>query len=122
MEKTLGGEMVANILINTVIPYVHAHACQSDRPDLRARALSWMKEIGPERNAAVQVFIEGGGKARSAADTQALLHLEREYCSRRRCLECEIGRRLMTGQRPMAHGISPETTQVLTSASGPPAM
>lgn len=122
MEKTLGGEMVANILINTVIPYVHAHACQSDRPDLRTRALSWLKEIGPERNAAVQVFIEGGGKARSAADTQALLHLEREYCSRRRCLECEIGRRLMTGQRPMAHGISPETTQVLTSASGPPAM
>lgn len=121
MEKTLGRGMVANIIINTVVPFLYAHALQSGRPDLRARALTWLHETGPERNAAIQVFIEGGSKAAAAADTQALLHLEREYCSRKRCLECEIGRRLMTESRPSGHRVTPETTQALISASAPPA-
>lgn len=113
MEKTLGREMVSNILINTVVPFLYAHACQTGRPEGRARALRWLQETVPERNAALQVFIEGGCKASSAADTQALLHLEREYCARKRCLECEIGRRLMTGNRPMTDGISPEKGQAV---------
>ena len=121
MEKTLGRGMVANIIINSVVPYLYAHALQTGRPDLRARAHRWLQDTGPERNAAIQVFLDGGSKASSAADTQALLHLEREYCSRKRCLECEIGKRLMTGRHTHGECINPETAQVLISVSGPPA-
>lgn len=121
MEKTLGQGMVDNILINTLVPFLYAHAHQSGRTDLRKRALTWLQETRPERNAAIQVFMDGGGKAASAADTQALLHLEREYCSRKRCMECEIGRCLMTGSRLSGNCVSPETTQDLISASTPPA-
>ena len=37
--------------------------------------------------------------AESAAESQALLTLRRDYCEPRRCLECAIGHCLLKGER-----------------------
>jgi hypothetical protein len=122
MEKTLGQEMVANILVNTVVPFLYAYGRQALDIRQRYRALQWLRESCPERNAPIRVFLEAGCRVASAADTQALLHLEREYCSRRRCLECDIGQRLMKGDFSPVPEVSPEKVPDAISVSEPPSI
>lgn len=96
MKKSTGGQAVDIILINAVIPMIFFHGRFHGNDRECERALEFFEQLEPESNAVLKEWISAGIVPESAFYTQALLHLTREYCKKRRCLECSIGCRLIS--------------------------
>lgn len=59
-------------------------------------AINWLQQIKAENNALVRKFRELSMPLESVSDSQGVLHLHSEYCHKKRCLECDIGRRILS--------------------------
>lgn len=95
-EKTLGTQMINNILINTIVPMLFAYGQYHKEQIYKDKALQWMEEIAAEKNEITKGFISLSIENNSALDSQALIQLKNNYCNHKRCLECSVGNKLMT--------------------------
>ncbi len=95
-EKTLGNTMIQNLLINTVIPALFTYGKYMKDDRHLEKAMRWLNETEPENNNIIRIFQTEGISVENAGDTQALLELKKNYCDKRRCLECEIGIKLLS--------------------------
>lgn len=94
-RKNLGAAMVDNIIINTVCPVLFAYGHFHKEPKYKDKALRWMEELMPETNSITKGFLRAGLQNKNAHDTQALIELKNEYCSKKKCLDCAIGNALL---------------------------
>jgi hypothetical protein len=94
-EKTLGGDMINNILINTVIPSIYAYGYLNSNESFKNKALGWMEQVSPEKNTITKGFAAHGIKSGSALDSQALIQLKNVYCNYKCCLRCAVGNHVM---------------------------
>jgi len=62
---------------------------------LQEKALSWLVEIKPESNTITREFKLMGITAENASQSQALIQLKNNYCSKKRCLNCRFGHVLL---------------------------
>jgi len=85
-----------HLMINTVVPLLAAYGTYTNRPEYLKIALDLLAKIPVEQNHIITYWKDLGFKVSSARDSQALLELYHQYCSVKRCLECEIGKSLMT--------------------------
>lgn len=83
------------LLINFAAPLIYAHAASLGDADIAERASRIWDTAPPEKNSIISQWRNAGITAKSAADSQALLQLRREYCDRDRCLECRFGHALL---------------------------
>jgi hypothetical protein len=91
-RKNLIGGMALNlILINTVIPFLHAYGVHRADERLCLRAMQFLEELKAEDNTIIRQWEHAGIAVHSAADTQALLQLRKAYCDRKECLRCRFG-------------------------------
>ena len=60
------------------------------------RAFSLLEELAAEKNSIVTTWKECGLEAKTAADSQALIQLKKEYCDRKECLRCRFGYEYMS--------------------------
>lgn len=93
--KKTGAFMTGNIIINTIAPMLFAWGVQHDDNRYQLKALQWLEETAPESNQVIRGFSQIGITALNAFDTQALIELKNEYCSKKRCLECGVGNALL---------------------------
>jgi hypothetical protein len=98
LKKALGEDASRSLLINTVIPLVFLYGHKRGDDRLKARAIEFLSQLPPEKNAVIRRWEQAGVKAGSALDTQALLHVRSAYCQKKRCLRCVVGSRIVTGQ------------------------
>jgi hypothetical protein len=96
----LGAATKQSILINAHIPLLYAYGTLRQEPQQRDKALRWLQETPPENNSVIRHWRKLGMPARSAADTQALLELRKNYCLEKKCLDCGIGQVLLTASVP----------------------
>jgi transposase len=61
----------------------------------KEKALDWAASLPPEKNTVTEGFKKIGIGNVAASESQALLQLQYEYCSKRRCLECAVGNILL---------------------------
>ncbi|MBS1737131.1 MAG: DUF2851 family protein [Bacteroidetes bacterium] len=94
-EKTLGKEMINNILINTVIPLVFTYGLHHQDEVLKERAIEWLEQLPAEKNNITKGYVTLGFANNTALDSQSLLQLKNSYCSEKRCLECSIGNAIL---------------------------
>lgn len=94
-KKKLGAQMIDNILINTVIPVLFAYGHHQNENSYKDRALKWLELIKAEKNSITRGFLVLDLQNKTAFDSQAFLQLKNEYCSKKRCLECAVGNRLL---------------------------
>ena len=87
----LGRSSIDILLINTAIPYKYAYALFHNNTEKAEIAANLMEKIAPENNTIVRQWRMLGQEVRSAADTQALLHLYQNYCQPHECINCEVG-------------------------------
>jgi hypothetical protein len=85
----LGIEMRRGMLINAFIPLLFADG-------QKEKALRWLEELKAEKNQLLRGWTRLGVVPANAAESQGLLELKKEYCTARRCLECAIGRAVLT--------------------------
>lgn len=76
--------------INTVAPLLYAYGQHTSDDDLRQRAMALLEQLPAEQNFILRQWSECGLKVSTAADSQALIQLKREYCDRKDCLRCRF--------------------------------
>jgi len=94
-KKTLGEQMIDNILINTVIPVLFAYGHYHSENSYKDKALQWLEDIKAEKNSITTGFTSLQVENKNAFDSQALIQLKNEYCYKKRCLDCSIGNKLI---------------------------
>jgi hypothetical protein len=89
--KHLGRQSAMTLVINVVAPVMFVYGKHQGKTALKERAINLLQELPEEKNAIISGWKECGLIATDAAQTQALLHLKKNYCDKRRCLHCAIG-------------------------------
>ncbi|MEI7489946.1 MAG: DUF2851 family protein [Bacteroidota bacterium] len=94
-EKKIGPEMARLLLINVLAPFLFAYGSARDISPMRMRAVELLESLESENNHETRMWDSLGIRAGNALESQALIHLKRNYCDRKRCLECRIGLKLL---------------------------
>ncbi|MEM1119481.1 MAG: DUF2851 family protein, partial [Bacteroidota bacterium] len=94
-KKTLGKSTIHLLIINTIVPFLFLYGSQKSIEAYRDKALNLLEELKPEKNNIIEQWKMLGMQPESAYQTQALLQLKNEYCSKKRCLECSIGNSIL---------------------------
>ena len=91
MPAQIGQSSVDILLINTLLPYRYAYAKEKTDTNKMLRTLALMEQLPAENNSITRQWKMIGQQMKSAADTQALIHLYQHYCQHDRCIHCEVG-------------------------------
>lgn len=59
------------------------------------KALELLENIPREENSIIKNWKEVGLSVNSAKDSQGLLELKNEFCTKKKCLSCKIGHQVM---------------------------
>ncbi|MFA8449452.1 MAG: DUF2851 family protein [Bacteroidales bacterium] len=90
-KKRLGRGSQLSIVINGIIPLMFLYGKRKAKPEVVDKALSFLDSLPVEKNAIVQKFQKIKMPLFSAMHSQAVLHLYKNYCLQKRCLDCGIG-------------------------------
>ena len=93
--KNVGVKMINNLIINTVIPILFAYGHYTKEHNFKDKALRWLTQLTAEKNSRINGFLALQITIKNAFDSQSLLQLKNEYCSKKRCLECAVGNKLL---------------------------
>jgi Protein of unknown function (DUF2851) len=97
VSASLGTSTAEGLLVNTVAPLLAAYAHHKDQPDLLDRAVSLLEQLPAEDNRITRLWDDLGLHVRTAFDSQGAIELYNEFCTPKRCLNCQIGIALMRG-------------------------
>lgn len=89
--KRVGGNALNLIIINTVVPFLYAYGLHKADERLCDRATRFLEALKAENNHVTRMWSGAGLPVYSAADSQALLQLQKEYCDKKDCLRCRFG-------------------------------
>lgn len=89
--RNLGKQTLLSLIINAVVPIIMAYGEWIGDEEIVQRAISFLEAIPAEQNRYIRSWQCVGIDPKSAFDTQALLHLYREYCELHKCLHCRLG-------------------------------
>ena len=79
------------LIINTVVPLLFAYGRHISDEHICQRALRLLEALPAENNYILRQWQDCGLKVSTAADSQALIQLKRQYCDRIDCLRCRFG-------------------------------
>ena len=94
-KKNIGVAMIDNIIINTVAPVLFAYGNYHNENKYKDRALQCLEETAAEKNLITKGFRQLNIENKNAWDSQALIELKNEYCTKKRCLECSVGNAIL---------------------------
>ena len=94
--KALGETAFNNLVINTIVPLLFVYGDQHLDQGMKDRALFLLEKLAPEENQIIRKWNESGVESRSAFETQALLQLKNSYCDRKKCLNCQLGAKIIS--------------------------
>jgi len=94
-RKTLGESAFNNLVINTVVPILFVYGDQHMDQAMKDHALVLLENLAPESNQIIRKWNSLGIECRSAFETQALLQLKNSYCTDKKCLNCQLGAKII---------------------------
>lgn len=89
--KLLGASSANLLIMNAILPFMFVYGSSNGNEDLSSRALAMFEQLPGEVNSSIAKWQDAGIKVSSAFNSQALIHLKKEYCDKRNCLRCRIG-------------------------------
>ncbi len=95
-RKRLGADSINTIIINTIVPFLFVYGKEKGEEKFCDTALLFLEKLQPENNSIISKWKSIGVPAKNSYETQALLQLKNEYCSKKRCLECSVGAKLLS--------------------------
>jgi hypothetical protein len=90
----LGRKSIDILLINTIIPYQYAYTKAHYQSNQEENIIKYLELIPAEDNTIIRQWRTMGQEVKSAADTQALLHLYQNYCQPHQCYNCQVGNKI----------------------------
>ena len=94
-KKVLGKSTIDVLIINAIVPILFVYGKEIGNLSYVDNALSFLEKMKPEKNSIIKSWIESGIVVKAAYHSQSLLHLKSEYCDKYKCLECELGNRIL---------------------------
>ena len=94
--KSIGKSKVDTIIINALTPLLFLYSKHKNEEELVEKALNWLNKMKPENNSIVSKWKSLNLPVENAVDSQALLQLKNNYCSFKRCLDCRIGKNILS--------------------------
>ena len=104
--KALGESAFNNLVINTIVPLLFVYGDQHMDQGMKDRALLLLEQLDAEDNQIIRKWNEAGIESRTAFETQALLQLKNNYCDQKRCLNCQLGAKIITTVNHLEGSIS----------------
>ena len=102
-RTALSGEMARVLLVNVAAPLYHAYGRYTGDFLMEERGWKLLRALPAERNSVMKMWAEVAGvQPADAFESQALLHVKREYCERSECLRCRVGHKLIRQTCPGA--------------------
>jgi len=95
-QKVLGETAFNNLVINTIAPLLFVYGDQHLDQAMKDRALLLLEKLAPESNQIIRKWKDLGIESRTAFETQALLQLKNKYCDHKKCLNCQLGAKIIT--------------------------
>lgn len=92
---SLSHPSISLMLINVAAPLIYAYGLLHSDHDMKEEALRLLLSLPPEKNALIRDWQHLGFKSRDAMESQALLHLRKEYCDLHKCLRCRFGHKIL---------------------------
>lgn len=83
------------IFINTLAPFVFFFYGKYRTEEIHDKLIDQLSKLRAEDNRETRMWKKAGISANNAFESQALLHLKKEYCSKQKCSHCAIGVSLM---------------------------
>jgi len=93
-KKVLTKQFIDLLLINTIIPLKFVYQKYIGKLK-EEHILQLIQEIKPEKNSIIDKFNALEISSSNAFESQALLQLKNEYCTKQKCLQCAIGNSLL---------------------------
>ncbi len=92
--KNWGGDLIKRLFINGVISFQIA---KKDSVGIEGfeNELNLLSQINYENNAVIRDWLSFNVPISTAYESQALLQLYNDYCSRKKCLNCNIGLKVL---------------------------
>lgn len=94
-EKGISLDFANRLLINVSVPLMLAYGRYLGDSTWSEKALEILEQLPPEKNKITKAMQSSGLMNQNAMDSQALLHLKNEYCDRKKCLNCQIGNKII---------------------------
>ncbi|WP_319479045.1 DUF2851 family protein [uncultured Draconibacterium sp.] len=94
--KELGDTAAHILIINVIVPFLFVYGEKQNKHQLKNRALGFLENLPAESNSIISKWADLGVQARSAFDSQALLQLKNYYCESKKCLNCQLGVKLVS--------------------------
>ncbi|MEN9598483.1 MAG: hypothetical protein RL596_794 [Bacteroidota bacterium] len=95
LVKQVGQAKKDTLVINVIVPLIFTYGLVYNKTDWQERAIAILLEVAPEENITVRQWQKAGAPQKNAMQTQALLELEKNYCSVKKCLHCAIGNAIL---------------------------
>jgi hypothetical protein len=95
----LGAKTVDSILINTVVPFLIVYSDYYSKPEIKERAIDVMEQLPAETNRITMDWKLLSIIPFNALESQALIQLKNNYCDKKYCLHCHIGRKIITSAK-----------------------
>ena len=86
-------------MINTVIPFLFIYGKEKDQSEYINRAMNLLDQLPAEKNRILEKFEEFGFSNSNASASQAMLHMKKNYCNNKNCLDCSIGVSLIRSKK-----------------------
>ncbi len=96
--KKLTKSFIDLLLVNTIIPLMFVYQQYIGKQDSEL-ILKLIQQIKPEKNNIIDKFESLKIPVKNAFETQALIQLKNEYCTKQKCLQCVIGNEVLKAER-----------------------
>lgn len=87
----IGRSTLEILIINVIGPMLFCYGQYYANENIQEKALQLLEHCKAEENHITRKWTQLGGEIESAGDSQAIIQLIQHYCTRKRCLECQIG-------------------------------
>ncbi len=91
LPSGLGLATRQSLVINAAVPILLAYGQWKGNEEMVERAMMMLENIPAEYNRYVEAWRKAGLPVQNALESQALLHLYKNYCQFRKCMRCRIG-------------------------------
>lgn len=96
---SLGQSQKHVLIINVLLPLMMLYQAAHGMPDPFAKAMALLHSLPAEQNRLTHAHRLLAIPLESAAISQGLIHLQKHFCQPKRCLQCQIGWKIMRGER-----------------------
>lgn len=94
--KELTKSFKHQIIINCFVPFLFWLGQKREDDRLTDKAIDLLRLIPPEQNGVIEKWKKNGNSPNNAAESQALLEIFNEFCTKKKCLSCNIGIQLLS--------------------------